>query len=165
MYDEITMNSSSLHPEVTKPSQHRGLIATRATDNPTYLPRPITSDAAKAGFPSPAQDFEEESLDINEYLVSNSTATFFVRVEGDSMTGAGIQPGDILVVDRSISFRDGHIVVAFVGGERLVKRLKFQGDHGYLVAENPGYPPLLVDEEHPATIWGVVTGRFAKVPV
>lgn len=136
----------------------------RATSAPTHLPRPIAPDTVRAGFPSPAQDYEEESLDINTYLIRNAPATFFVKVEGDSMQGAGIHPGDILVVDRSIQMQHGHIVIAFVGGERLVKRIQFEGNRGFLVAEHPDYPPILVDEEHPATIWGVVTGRFAKIP-
>ena len=136
----------------------------KAAQAPTFTPRPIAADNVRAGFPSPAQDYEEETLDINQYLIRNAAATFFVTVEGDSMINAGIHNGDILVVDRSIQFQHGHIVVAFVGGERLVKRLQYAGNVGCLVAENPAYPPILVSEENPATIWGVVTGRFAKVP-
>lgn len=140
-------------------------LTVRAVQAPSFLPRPIAADNVRAGFPSPAQDYEEETLDINQYLIRNAPATFFVTVEGDSMINAGIHNGDILVVDRSIQFQHGHIVVAFVGGERLVKRLQYAGNVGYLVAENPAYPPILVCEENPATIWGVVTGRFSKVPV
>ena len=137
----------------------------RAALAPTLLPRPIASDTVRAGFPSPAQDYEEETLDINQYLIRNAPATFFVTVEGDSMINAGIHAGDILVVDRSIQFQSGHIVVAFVGGERLVKRVQFSGGVGYLVAENPAYPSIMINEENPAIIWGVVTGKFSRVPV
>lgn len=140
------------------------ISALRAETAPPLISRPIASDTVRAGFPSPAQDYEEETLDINQYLIRNAPATFFVAVEGDSMINAGIHNGDILVVDRSIQFQHGHIVVAFVGGERVVKRLQYAGNVGYLVAENPAFPPILVSEENPATIWGVVTGRFAKVP-
>ena len=137
----------------------------KADPAPSPLLRPIAPDHVRAGFPSPAQDYEEETLDINQYLVRNAPATFFVTVEGDSMINAGIHAGDILVVDRSLQFQSGQIVVAFVGGERLVKRVQFSGDVGYLIAENPAYPPIKITEENPATIWGVVTGKFGKIPV
>ena len=137
----------------------------RADLTPTFIPRPLAPDCVKAGFPSPAQDYEEETLDINDYLVKNAPATFFVQVEGDSMDGAGIHHGDILVVDRSIRPVSGNVVVAFVGGERLVKTLLIHGDSGELVAENPKYQPIPLNENSQVTLWGVVTGRFAKVPV
>ena len=135
----------------------------QADPQPTFIPRPLAPDCVRAGFPSPAQDYEEETLDINQYLVRNIPATFFVQVEGDSMDGAGIHHGDILVVDRSIQPVNGHVVVAFIGGERLVKTLRIRRGSGHLVAENPAYPPIPITED--CTLWGVVTGRFAKVPV
>lgn len=137
----------------------------RHPPHPSRLSRPLAPDGVKAGFPSPAQDYEEEALDINDYLVRNPTATFYVRVEGDSMDGAGIHHGDILVVDRSLTARHGHIVVAFVGSERLVKRLSLRGGKGMLVAANPRYPAIEINPEDPATIWGVVTGKFARIGV
>lgn len=136
----------------------------RAPPIPTYIPRPLAPDRVKAGFPSPAQDYEEETLDINEFLIRNGPATYFVQVEGDSMNGAGILHGDILVVDRSVSPKDGHIVVAFVDGERLVKRLRISTSGGALEAANPNYPPIELTSASQVEIWGVVTGRFAKVP-
>ncbi len=81
------------------------------------------------------------------------------------MDGAGIHHGDILVVDRSLTARHGHIVVAFVGSERLVKRLSLRGGKGMLVAANPRYPAIEINPEDPATIWGVVTGKFARIVV
>ena len=90
---------------------------------PPYAPRPLDGGTLSAGFPSPATDHDERPLDINDYLVRNPVATFFFPVEGRSMEGAEIFAGDILVVDRSVMPRHGHIVVAFVNGERLVKRL------------------------------------------
>lgn len=122
-------------------------------------------DATKvsAGFPSPAADYVDSRLDINEYLVRNPVSTFFFPVEGDSMEGAEIFDGDILVVDRSIKARHGHIVIAFIDGERLVKRLYDRAGKMALVAENPKYPPLVVREGNELTVWGVVVGRFKRM--
>ena len=122
-------------------------------------------DATKvsAGFPSPAADYLDSRLDINEYLVRNPVSTFFFPVEGDSMEGAEIFDGDILVVDRSIKARHGHIVIAFIDGERLVKRLYDRAGKLALVAENPKYPPLVVREGNELSVWGVVVGRFKRM--
>jgi DNA polymerase V len=122
-------------------------------------------DATKvsAGFPSPAADYVDTRLDINEYLVRNPVSTFFFPVEGDSMEGAEIFDGDILVVDRSIKARHGHIVIAFIDGERLVKRLYDRAGKLALVAENPKYPPLVVREGNELSVWGVVVGRFKRM--
>ena len=122
-------------------------------------------DATKvsAGFPSPAADYVDSRLDINEFLVRNPVSTFFFPVEGDSMEGAEIFDGDILVVDRSIKARHGHIVIAFIDGERLVKRLYDRAGKMALVAENPKYPPLVVREGNELTVWGVVVGRFKRM--
>lgn len=108
------------------------------------------------GFPSPAEDFLSNPLDLNSHLVSHPAATFFVRVEGDSMQNAGILSGDLLVVDRALSAREGDVVVAVVHGEFTVKRLKKEGDNFHLVAENPKYPKKMIDQEE-IQIWGVVT--------
>ena len=126
-----------------------------------YLPLDTTK--LSAGFPSPAADYADSQLDINEYLVRNPVSTFFFPVEGDSMEGAEIFDGDILVVDRSIKARHGHIVIAFIDGERLVKRLYDRAGKMALVAENPKYPPLVVREGNELTVWGVVVGRFKRM--
>ncbi|NGX61343.1 MAG: LexA repressor [Chlamydiae bacterium] len=110
-----------------------------------------------AGFPSPADDFLEKQLDLHELLVKHPAATFFVRVEGDSMIGAGIHSGDILVVDRSLSPRIGKIIVALLNGEFTVKRLKKEGKRLFLSPENPRYPAIEVEEEAEFQVWGVVT--------
>lgn len=115
-----------------------------------------------AGFPSPAADYEDRRLDINEYLVRNPVSTFFFSVEGDSMEGAQIFDGDILVVDKSVRPRHGHVVIAFVDGERLVKRLFRRGERVALLAENPAYPPLEIGDGMELTIWGVVIGKFKR---
>lgn len=115
-----------------------------------------------AGFPSPAADYEDQRLDINEYLVRNPVSTFFFSVEGDSMQGAEIFDGDILVVDKSIRPRHGQIVVAFIDGQRLVKRLYRRNGRVALLAENPLYPPLEIREDQELLVWGVVVGKFKR---
>ena len=124
---------------------------------------PLDAVKVSAGFPSPAADYEDQRLDINEYLVRNPVSTFFFPVEGDSMQGAEIFEGDILVVDRSVRARHGHIVVAFVNGERLVKRLHRRAARVALVAENPCYPTLEIQEGMELEIWGVVVGKFKRI--
>lgn len=126
------------------------------------LPRPIDEVKVSAGFPSPAADYEDKRLDINEYLVRNPVSTFFFSVEGDSMEGAQIFDGDILVVDKSIKPRHGQIVIAFVDGERLVKRLYRRAGRVALLAENPAYQPLEIRDGMELVIWGVVTGKFKR---
>ena len=113
--------------------------------------------AVPAGFPSPAEDFTERRLDLNELLVRHPAATFFVRATGSSMTGAGIHPGDILVVDRSVEAAPGKIVVAAVDGEYAVKRLKRERGRLRLVSEASGYPPIELADESDLRVFGVVT--------
>ena len=108
------------------------------------------------GFPSPADDYIEGELDLNRLLVENPPATFFVRVAGDSMIGAGIHHNDILVVDRSLEPVPGKVVIAVVDGELTVKRFCRDGDQIRLAAANPDYPDLVPAEESSVTIWGVV---------
>lgn len=124
---------------------------------------PLDAVKVSAGFPSPAADYEDKRLDINEYLVRNPVSTFFFPVQGDSMQGAEIFDGDILVVDRSVRARHGHIVVAFVNGERLVKRLHRRTGRVALVAENPSYPALEIQEGMELEVWGVVVGKFKRL--
>jgi DNA polymerase V len=126
--------------------------------------RPLPLDGVKisAGFPSPAADYEDARLDINEYLVSNPVSTFFFAVQGDSMQGAEIFDGDVLVVDRSVRARHGHVVIAFINGERLVKRLYRRAGRVALVAENPLYPVLEIQDGMELEVWGVVVGKFKR---
>ena len=121
-----------------------------------YLAIPLFSDAISAGFPSPAQDYIEQTLDLNELCIKHPAATFFVRVEGDSMINAGIFPNDILVVDRSIQAVQGDIVVASLYGEFTVKELVL-GAKPYLLPHNPAYPPIDIPEGGDLEIFGVVT--------
>jgi DNA polymerase V len=126
------------------------------------LELPLDGVKVSAGFPSPAADYEDRRLDINDYLVRNPVSTFFFPVQGDSMQGAEIFDGDILVVDKSIRPQHGHIVIAFVNGERLVKRLFERAGRVALVAENPAYPPLDIHEGTDLEVWGVVIGKFKR---
>ena len=119
---------------------------------------PLYSSRPAAGFPAPADDLVEKALDINDLVVHNPTATFFVRVEGDSMEGAGIFSGDVLVVDRSVEPKDGKIVVAAVYGEMVVKRLKGVDGQFVLHSENDDYEQIEVTENEDCYIWGCVVG-------
>jgi len=116
-----------------------------------------------AGFPSPADDFLEKRLDLNDYLVKNKAATFLVRVEGTSMENAGIFDGDVLVVDRSIEASDGKIILGVLNGEFTVKRISIQKGRLFLVPENQQFKPIEVTEEMDFKIWGVVTFALHKL--
>lgn len=123
---------------------------------------PLIGGRVEAGFPSPADDFIERSLDLNEQLVANPIATFFMRASGHSMDGAGIHDGDLLIVDRSITPSHGSIVIAVIDGGLTVKRLRKRGMRVSLIPEpntldQGAYVPIEVGEETDATIWGVVT--------
>ncbi|MGC2596344.1 MAG: translesion error-prone DNA polymerase V autoproteolytic subunit [Rhabdochlamydiaceae bacterium] len=118
---------------------------------------PIYLESVQAGFPSPAENYLDKTLDLNELLITHPAATFFVRVAGDSMQNGGISSGDILIVDRSIEATDNRIIVAIVGGEFTVKRLKMGEGRISLVPENPAYPILEIKEESDFQVWGVVT--------
>ena len=102
----------------------------------------------QAGFPSPADDYLEGALDLNEHLIRYPAATFFLRVIGDSMVGAGIHSGDLLIVDRSINPVDGRIVIAIIDGELTVKRLSQQHGKVRLISENPNYPTIKIRDGH-----------------
>ncbi|MBV9389942.1 MAG: translesion error-prone DNA polymerase V autoproteolytic subunit [Chroococcidiopsidaceae cyanobacterium CP_BM_ER_R8_30] len=110
-----------------------------------------------AGFPSPAEDYIEGQLDLNQYLIKHPAATFFVRVAGDSMVGAGIHSSDILIVDRVLEPKHGSIVIAVINGELTVKRLHLKDERILLLAENDDYHPLEINEYTDFEIWGVVT--------
>lgn len=133
------------------------IAAVHGFDRRTALERPLFSGGVSAGFPSPAEDHIEGRLDLNELLVKHPAATFFVRVTGDSMTGAGIHHDDILVVDRSLEAVHGKVVIAIVDGELTVKRLYRRKGLVRLLAENPDYSAIELAEETSCEIWGVVT--------
>lgn len=124
---------------------------------------PLYGSKVAAGFPSPADDYIESKLDLNQYLVKRPAATFFVRVEGESMIKAGIHPDDILVVDRSIKPSNGKIVIAVLNGELTVKRLKINGKAVSLLPENDHFQPIMINDEMNFSIWGVVTNVIHSV--
>jgi len=118
---------------------------------------PLFGSAVPAGFPSPAEDYMEGPLDLNEHLVRTPAATFFVRVTGDSMVGLGINSGDLLIVDRSLSPAPGRVVIAAINGELTVKQFCRTRQGTFLVAANANYPPRQITEETGMEIWGIVT--------
>ncbi|MBM6550369.1 translesion error-prone DNA polymerase V autoproteolytic subunit [Marinomonas ostreistagni] len=122
---------------------------------------PLYSDLVSAGFPSPAQDYVERSLDLNELCIQHPNATFFVRAQGDSMIEAGIYSNDVLVVDRSLTAKHGDIVIAALFGELTVKELCLQPSVA-LRPRNPQYPLIPVSEDAAFEIFGVVTGVVRK---
>jgi len=132
-------------------------------EEPSSINVPLSISKVSAGFPSPAEDYIEKTLDLNDLLIQKPAATFFVRAEGESMLGAGIHPNDILVVDRSIKAVVGKIVICALNGELTVKRLKHIGDEIILGAENPAYSDIVVREEIEFVIWGVVTNVIHSV--
>ena len=117
---------------------------------------PFFVASVSAGFPSPAEDYIEKKLDLNALLVKHPAATFFVRVEGNSMEGANIFSGDILIVDKSLKPKNNNIVVAVINGEFTVKRIHLQEGKLFLMPENNRFPPLEVKEEMDFQVWGVV---------
>ena len=133
------------------------------TKTPAKISLPLFSGKVAAGFPSPADDYVEKNLDLNELLVQKPAATFFVRAQGESMLGAGIHPNDILVVDRSIEPVPGKIVICALNGELTVKRLERENEQWQLKAENPAYPDIVIHEELEMVIWGVVTNVIHSV--
>lgn len=124
---------------------------------------PLHSSKVSAGFPSPAEDYISERLDLNEYLIKHPAATFLVRATGNSMINAGIHENDILIVDKSLTPANGKIVIVAIDGQLTVKRLQKQHNKFYLMAENPDYPPIEIQEGQETHIWGVVTQVLHEV--
>ena len=117
---------------------------------------PLLNDSVSAGFPSPADDYTEENIDLNEHLISNPFSTFFLRVKGDSMINAGIKDKDLIIVDKSLIAKPGNIVIAMIDGEFTIKRLSIKNDELYLKAENHNYPDFSFKNHIDIQIWGVV---------
>ena len=124
---------------------------------------PLYNYSISAGFPSPADDHLEKNLDLNEYLIKNPTSTFFVRVQGDSMVGAGINSNDILIVDRSLEMSNGKIISAVLFGELTVKRLRLSKNEMWLDADNNKFDPIKVTEEMNFHVWGIATNVIHKL--
>lgn len=143
---------------------HPLAIAGPAALLPLAMPFPLFLSRVPAGFPSPADDYIEKHIDLNAHLVRHPSATFFLRVQGDSMTGAGIFDKDLLVVDRAVKPSHNAIVIAVVDGELTVKRLVLRDGGGVeLHPENANYPVLRLTEHQELNIWGVVTHVVHRV--
>jgi DNA polymerase V len=127
------------------------------------LEMPYISSGIKAGFPSPAADFDGTRVSIDQIVVKNALATFYAKANGNSMTGAGIDDGDILVIDKSIEPQDGKIAVCFIDGEFTVKRIKIQENSLLLLPENKLFEPIEITEENNFIIWGIVTFVVKKL--
>lgn len=126
----------------------------------TIVKIPLQTCKVEAGFPSLAEEYIDENIDLNKYLIKHPAATFFVRVSGNSMIGAGIHDNDLLIVDRSINPINGKIVIAAIDGHLTVKRLIINKNITYLKAENAEFPPIKVNPEAGVHIWGVVTNSI-----
>lgn len=137
--------------------RRRPLFVASRVEARLSLSIPLMSGTAECGFPSPADDYLDRPLDFNELLIENAPATFAVRVAGDSMTGIGLFPGDIAIVNRAKSVVDGSIVVALVDGEFTLKRYRRRGSRVWLQAENPAYPDIELGEGMSFEVWGVVS--------
>ncbi|MFY7938284.1 MAG: LexA family protein [Flavobacterium sp.] len=125
-------------------------------DYSTELELPFVDTGISAGFPSPADDFIELTIDLNKFLVKHKDTTFFARVKGHSMKNAGIYDGDLLVIDKSLSPQDGKIAICQIDGEFTVKRIKIEKEIVWLIAENEEYKPIKVTPENEFMIWGIV---------
>ena len=123
----------------------------------------LASEGISAGFPSPADDFKEVRISLDKTVVKNEAATFYARVAGQSMEGAGLDDGDLLVIDRSLEPEDNKIAVCFVNGEFTVKRLKVAEDGIWLLPENKNYRPIQINNESELIVWGIVTHVLKKV--
>lgn len=126
-------------------------------ESETSMELPFIAEGIKAGFPSPAADFDGTKISLDKVVVKNQEATFYARAKGNSMSGAGIDDGDILVIDRSLEPKNNKIAVCYIDGEFTVKRIKIEKDCIYLIPENTDYTPIKVTEDNELIIWGIVT--------
>lgn len=132
-------------------------------DDSTKAEVPLIDSGISAGFPSPADDFKEFKISLDKTLVKNKEATFYARVSGQSMIGAGLDDGDLLIVDRSLEPKHNKIAVCFIDGEFTVKRLQISNKKVFLKPENPNYKPIEVTEDNDFIIWGIVTHVIKRV--
>jgi len=124
---------------------------------------PFYLSSIRAGFPSPAEDYKDKNLDLNDHLIKNPTSTFFVKVSGNSMINAGIKSGDLLIVDRSLEPKDKKVVVAILNGEFTVKRILKKGEKLFLAPENDSFASIEIKDEMDFEVWGVVTNVIHAV--
>ncbi len=125
-------------------------------DFTTQLDLPLAGTAIAAGFPSPAEEYVEIALDLNKELIKHPSATFYAKVKGDSMVDAGIQDGDLLVIDKALEPKEGTVAVCYLDGEFTVKRLTVQEEGVYLMPANAEFKPIRITEENEFLVWGIV---------
>ncbi|HEY8344156.1 MAG TPA: translesion error-prone DNA polymerase V autoproteolytic subunit [Bacillota bacterium] len=138
-------------------------IIIHPSDLHSNLPLPCVGNQIVAGFPSPAEDYVEAMLDLNQLLIKNPSATFYGRVKGTSMKDAGVDDGDLLVIDKSLAYRTNALAVCFLNGEFTLKRIKIEGDTLLLMPANPDFQPIVVKEDADFAVWGIVTYIIKKV--
>ena len=132
-------------------------------DLSTSLELPLFVPPVSAGFPSPAEDYTDKSIDLNKELIKNPYATFLARVKGFSMKDAGIGPGDILVIDKSLEPQNNKIAVCFIDGDFVLKRIRKDKDCVWLLPENSDFKPIKITDENDFCVWGIVTYVIKKV--
>lgn len=132
-------------------------------DTESTLEVPFIAAGIKAGFPSPAADFDEVRISLDQIVVKNKSATFYAKASGNSMIGAGIADGDVLVIDRSLEPTDNKIAVCFIDGDFTVKRIRIGENAVCLVPENEAFEPITITEENELIIWGIVTYVLKKI--
>lgn len=149
--------AAPLHCEIWPAKNAALMLQLHAIDTATELPLPYADSGIFAGFPSPAQDYLTETIDLNRELIEHPASTFYARVVGDSMSGEGITEGDILVIDKSIEPEHGDLAVCCLDGEFTLKRLRFgPGERIWLMPSNRRYRPIEVTAESNFTVWGIV---------
>lgn len=131
-------------------------------DISTSLPLKYADEGIRAGFPSPAQDYLEQAIDLNKELIKHPASTFYGRVIGDSMRDEGIEEGDILIIDKSLELLDDDLAVCFIDGEFTVKRVRLETDAAWLVPSNPDYPLIKVTKDNDFIVWSIVTYTIKK---
>ncbi len=131
-------------------------------DISTSLPLQYADEGIRAGFPSPAQDYMEQAIDLNKEIIKHPASTFYGRVVGDSMRDENIEEGDILVIDKSLELMDDDLAVCFIDGEFTVKRVRLETDAAWLIPANPDYPRIKVTADNDFIVWGIVTYTIKK---
>ncbi len=142
---------------ISFPSESMSRLEIFSAETLSALELPFADEGVRAGFPSPAQDYMENSIDLNRDLVQHPESTFYARVVGDSMVDADVHQGDILMVDKSVEIHSGDMAVCILNGEFTVKYVDIEPDHVTLRPANDHYPPILVTEADSFEVWGVVT--------
>ena len=126
-------------------------------DTETAIEIPMSNSFVEAGYPSPSEDFIELKLDLNKHLIKHPSATFYVRVKGNSMENANIFNGDLLIVDKALEAENNSIAICVIDGDFTVKRLKKSGDELFLIPENPNYKPIKITDANNFQVWGIVS--------